>query len=228
MRLNRNWLIISLIIIAPFLILVSKALPQANYLVASLYKLIYVTPIGFRLVVYKSSVKKAFSSGFKLKAFKKNFLSVLAVGLGLSLIYMTAYLIAERFLDFNYIVGRIKSYASVDASKIMLVGIYIIGINSLIEEFFWRGFVYKELAKKIRPFIVQVLTGFGFAIYHVMIIYDWFNPIILGIAIFGLTGYSIIMNYIYKAYKELFACWLVHAMVDIVQILIAFRIFGLI
>jgi membrane protease YdiL (CAAX protease family) len=228
MRFNKNFLIIVLIIIAPFLILFSKALPQANYLVASFYKLIFVVPIVFRLFVYRFSIKKAFTAGFDFKLFKKNFWPVFSFGIILSLIYMTAYLITERFLNFQNIIERINSYAAVDATKIMFVGVYMITINSLIEEFFWRGFVFQELSKRNKAIVAQLLTGIGFAIYHVAIFYDWFNPIILGIATFGLTGYSIIMNYIYKAYKDLFSCWLVHAMVDTVQILIAFRIFGLI
>ena len=218
---------IIILTIPPILIISSGFLDKVNYFISSSYKLIFFTPIFYRMYFQKKKLLESFIEGFNWRNFKKYFLSFLSIGLGLSVIYFLGFLFLSRFIDFNQVLSKIKQFASIDAKNIVYVGIYMIIINSLIEEFFWRGFVFKEINKISNHWSVYLLTAFAFSIYHVAIIYDWISFSLLLVAVFGLTGYSIVKNIVFRMYKDLYGCWLIHAMVDTVQILIAFRIFGL-
>ena len=73
-----------------------------------------------------------------------------------------------------------------------------------------------------------IITGFAFSFHHIMFYYDWFTLPFFAIVTIGLTVSAIIMNSIFDKYKDLFSCWLVHALADTAQIGIAMIIFDLI
>jgi membrane protease YdiL (CAAX protease family) len=164
---------------------------------------------------------------FHYKIFKKNFFKVLLLGLFLSLIYLSAFLIFKNYLNLDNIANNLKSSADINSTNIIFIGLYIIFINSILEEFFWRGFIFKELNKKNR-ISSYLLTGLAFSFHHVIFYYSWFNLPITIIVTLGLIIYSLFASYIFEKYKDLFSCWLIHILVDIVQIYIALVVFKVI
>lgn len=225
--MNKKTLIItSIALLPPFIIiLITKYLP-ANYLVTFIYKSLYLIPIIWRVFIYKKSFKKSLSEGFVLKGIKKILPEAIIVSILLSGIYASAFFLFQDFLDFNAIGEKINGLVDVGLDNIIIVGLYIIFINSLLEEFFWRGFIFKELKIKSR-LTAYLVSAFGFAIYHVAFFYNWFPFFIILLAIFGLFMYAIIMNLLFEKHKTLFSCYFAHFAVDTVQISIGLKIFGL-
>lgn len=124
--------------------------------------------------------------------------------------------------------NKLEDVASIGIGNLFLIGLYIIVINSLIEEYFWRGFLFEKLSALINPWAVYALTGVGFSLHHIMFYYDWFSVSIFLLVTSGLVAYAMIMNYIFYRFRDLFSCWLIHAFADSAQIFIAFKIFDLI
>ena len=225
---KKLFILILLLILPIMFILIAREIFPNTYLFSSIYKLIYLFPIFYGFFIYKKSIKKSLTENFNFKTFKKNFIKILTIGLFLGIIYLDAYLIFKGYLNLNSIANTLSQTISVSASNIIIIGLYIIIFNSLFEEFFWRGFIFKEINNLINPITTPILTGIAFSLHHIIFYYNFLPTSLTVIATIGLIIYTIIMNYIFIKYQDLFSCWLIHAIVDIIQIGIGLKVFGVI
>ncbi len=218
-------LLVLLILLPPFAIFLSRIFFESNYFFSSLYKIIFLFPIFFAIYFEKKSIKNALFENFELSSLKKHLKKSLFLGLLLASIYFSSFLIFRNYLDLEFVKEKLNLLIALDAKKLVFVGAYIIVINSLLEEYFWRSFLFakfKTVAPKVLAYFVPALA---FSFHHVMFYYDWFSLPFFITVTFGLVVYSLIMNKIFDYSKDLFSCWLIHSLVDIVQITIAFMIF---
>lgn len=223
---------ISLLLLAAFLpagiLFLIQHFFSATYITSSLYKIIFLLPIVYRVFFHKKSWKAAITHDFSFIKFKKSIAHALGWGLLFSAIYAGAFFFFKDLLPIQEIVAQLNSAAAITPTNIIWIGLYIIFINSLLEEFFWRGFFFDEVHALCGWFTGYVLTGIGFTLYHVVYFYQWFSyPGLFALACIGLFGYSLFMCMIFQKYRDLFTCWIIHALVDIVQIGIALSIFGI-
>ena len=221
-------LLLSLIIFPPIIIVLSRQILPNNYFFSSLYKLVFLSPIIFAMWSEKKSLKQALFQNFSFATFKKNIWRLTLLGIFLSGIYLTSFFVFKNFLDISTITSKLNSLININLTNLIFIGLYIIIFNSLLEEYFWRGFLFAKLDKILKPWQAYLITGIAFSFHHVMFYYNWFNLGFFVLVTFGLTVYALIMNYVFKKYQDLFSCWYVHIFADIAQIFIAFKIFELI
>jgi membrane protease YdiL (CAAX protease family) len=225
---KRLWILLLLLVIPPIIVLFMQRVFPPNYLISTSYKVVYLIPIFYRIFFYKKSFKKSIMEGFDSKRLKKNLQNLLKVGVILSLIYIGGYFLLRSKLDFTRITEQLSNLIAVDASNIIMIGAFIIVINSLLEEFFWRGFLFKEMDLLTNKTFAYLSTGIAFSFHHIAFIYTWFDPIVNSIAIIGLVGFALIMNFLFYKFKDLFSLWIIHIMVDLVQIVMGLKILGMI
>lgn len=225
---KQTLLLLSLIIFPPILILLSRHFLPNNYFFSSLYKLVFLSPFVFAIWSEKKSWKQALFENFSFYNFKQKILPLTLLGIFLASIYLTTFFVLQNLLDISSIQEKLKTLIDINITNLIFIGLYIIIFNSLLEEYFWRGFLFAKLDKLIAPWQAYLITGIAFSFHHVMFYYNWFNFGFFLLATFGLTVYALIMNYIFKKYQDLFSCWYVHIFADIAQIFIAFKIFDLI
>src|SRR3989338_10118390 len=223
---------ISLLLIAAFLpaaiLFVIQHFFAATYLTSSFYKIIFLLPIVYRVFFYNKSWKTAITHDFSFVKFKKSITHALGWGLLFSAMYAGAFLLFKDFLPIDEIVAQLNNAAAITTANIVWIGLYIIFINSLLEEFFWLGFFFDEVHTLCGWFVGYILTGIGFTLYHVVYFYQWFSyPALFALACIGLFCYSLFMCMIFQKYCDLFTCWIIHALVDVVQIGIALYLFGI-
>ncbi len=221
-------LLLTLIFLPPIFILLSREFFTNNYFFSSLYKIIFLSPILYRLYIEGKNPKQSIIENFVYEKFRKNIFSALSIGILLSLVYLASFFLFQDSLDTQTIITKLQDIISLNHNNILFIGLYIIVINSLLEEFFWRGFLFAKLQTLITPWKASVISGIAFSFHHMMFYSTWFTPVFFIIATLGLVLYSIIMNFLYQKYQDVLSCWLVHAMVDTVQIFIALKIFGII
>ncbi|MFA7245433.1 MAG: CPBP family intramembrane glutamic endopeptidase [Candidatus Magasanikbacteria bacterium] len=221
-------LLLSLIIFPPIIIVLSRQILPNNYFFSSLYKLVFLSPIIFAMWSEKKSLTQALFQNFSFATFKKNILRLTLLGIFLSGIYLTSFFVFKNLLDISTITTKLNSLININLKNLIFIGLYIIIFNSLLEEYFWRGFLFAKLDKILKPWQAYLITGVAFSFHHVMFYYNWFNLGFFVLVTFGLTVYALIMNYVFKKYQDLFSCWYVHIFADIAQIFIAFKIFDLI
>ncbi len=202
---------------------------EATYVMASLYKIIFLLPIVYRVFFYKKTWKTAITHDFSVDKFKKSILHAFGWGALFSIIYAGAFFLFRNLIPIEEIAAQLNNAASITPANIIWIGMYIIIVNSLLEEFFWRGFFFDEVHALCGWFVGYILTGIGFTLYHVVYFYQWFSQIeLFALAIIGLFGYSCFMCMIFQKYRDLFTCWVIHALVDVVQISIALMIFRIV
>ncbi|MDD2656484.1 MAG: CPBP family intramembrane metalloprotease [Patescibacteria group bacterium] len=225
---NKILLLLSLIIFPPIIIVLSRQILPNNYFFSSLYKLVFLSPIIFAMWSEKKSLRQSLFQNFSFATFKKNIWRLTLLGIFLSGIYLTSFFVFKNLLDISTITTKLNSLININLTNLIFIGLYIIIFNSLLEEYFWRGFLFAKLDKILKPWQAYLITGIAFSFHHVMFYYNWFNLGFFVLVTFGLTVYALIMNYVFKKYQDLFSCWYVHIFADIAQIFIAFKIFEII
>ncbi len=96
------------------------------------------------------------------------------------------------------------------------LAVFYSAIHSLLEEYYWRWFVFGQLARLIDWRPAAIISGLAFAAHHVLVLAKYFgygSPwtwlFALGIAIGGA-----VWAWLYRASDSLAAVWLSHALVD--------------
>ena len=217
----------TLIFLPPILLLLSRYFLPSNYLFSSLYKVTFLFPFFYYLILEKKTFKQIYKENLSTKTFKQNWKKMALIGISLAVIYLGTFFFLKGFLDLSTVIEKLQALASINTTNIIFIGIYIIVINSFLEELFWRAFLFKKMKENIGN-ASYFITGLAFSFHHIMFYYDWFTlPFFLLVTI-GLSIYAIIMNYLFNKYQDLYSCWFVHAIVDTTQIFIALIIFGII
>ena len=115
-----------------------------------------------------------------------------------------------NFISLDNIQDILSDNLNVSKSNFLYVAIYISFINSLLEEFFFRGFIFLNLNKTISRPKAYGVSAFAFAIYHVAILSNWFSPMIYIISMLGLFIGGLIFNWLDERNENLYSSWLVH------------------
>lgn len=110
----------------------------------------------------------------------------------------------------------------VDAGNFIFVGLYIIFINSLLEEHFFRGTLFLTAPSWKRG----IASASLFAIYHIAIIGSWFTPLQIALSLITLFGIGIIFNELDERAKSILPSWTAHMAADLAVILIGMRLLG--
>ena len=87
-------------------------------------------------------------------------------------------------------------------------------IHSLLEEFFWRWFVYRALRERFSPVPATFLGSAGFAVHHMVILTQFFGPA-LGIGLGVLVGIGgALWCMMVERQRTLTGVWLAHMLID--------------
>ena len=93
--------------------------------------------------------------------------------------------------------------------------IYWITLNSLMEEYVWRWFVFRKFETVSSGKLAVVAASLGFTAHHVIALaaqFDW-KVVLLGstgVFVGGLTW-----SWLYLSYRSIWPCYVSHAIVDI-------------
>lgn len=97
-------------------------------------------------------------------------------------------------------------------------------IHSLLEEYYWRWFVFGWLNRSISLFWAIVISGFGFMAHHVIVLAVYFPGQVLWV---GFLSASVAVGggvwaWMYYRWQSLYAVWLSHLLVDLAIMAVGF------
>lgn len=141
---------------------------------------------------------------------KKDFLISLLLGAAVFAIIMIAYFVCRGFIDFSGIRDSLTSGIGVNANNFIFVAIYISFCNSLLEEFFFRGFAFLILKEEAGKKLAYVFSSALFAFYHVGMTNGWFGGVIYVLAMLGLFAGGCIFDWLNDKCANIYPSWLVH------------------
>lgn len=159
---------------------------------------------------------------------RKDFMLALCLGIGVFLVVMIAYFIFRNLIDFSGIKDSLTSGIGVNADNFIFVAVYISFVNSLLEEFFFRGYVFIILKQEMSTKFAYVFSAGLFALYHVGMTSGWFNPIIYVLAMLGLFIGGCIFSFLNERCENIYPSWLVHMFANFAINTIGCILFGII
>ena len=179
-----------------------------------------IFPIIVISLMTKVSYKRSFLLPLHLKNKKATYRYALAGSLGVLVITLIFVLFFLKYLDFSSITQRVMDMG-ITSTTYPFVALAIVLINPFLEEYFWRGFVFRVFDKYTNK---GIWTGVLFALHHVIIIWGSINLIQSIIVIFFLAIIGILFNWIYSKTGSIYATWIIHALADLVIVTVGFFI----
>ena len=144
-----------------------------------------------------------------------------ALGLAAIAIFWTAYfLFGDLLLDKAKISESIGRQFIVNAKTVLFVAPFTIFLNSLVEEFFYRGFAFGLLVRRNRV-VGYLLPAVVFTVQHVFFFWFWLQWIPFCLATVGLMVFALVLQWLYERADSIVAPWLVHICGDVAMMGIA-------
>jgi membrane protease YdiL (CAAX protease family) len=190
-----------------------------NYFLGLLLRIFvhFIIPIIVVSLIYKISLKKSFLIPLKIKNKRLTIYYSILGSLFSLLIIILAFFLFKSTIDFPTIALALEKI-NVTKSTYLFVALAIILINPFLEEYFWRGFIYRSF----EGYRFSFLTGILFALHHVMIISSWFNLWQFLLVTLFLSFVGIYFNHIYKKTGSIYSSLIIHTTADIIIVLIGY------
>ncbi|MCR1898589.1 CPBP family intramembrane metalloprotease [Irregularibacter muris] len=224
--MEKTYIFVTSLIACILLYLVEQVL-VVDYITKTIAKLILfmVIPYVYLKFVKKSQIKASLNFRKREKFPLKSGLVLGILSFGVIII---AYLILGRYIDFYNIAQELQTKSNISPSNFILIGLYITFGNSFLEEFFFRGFIFLNLYHQNAKAFAYIYSSLLFALYHIAIFQTWFNPMLLGLALFGLITIASIFNWLDTKTNNFVNSWVVHILADSAIILVGMRMFNMI
>lgn len=89
-------------------------------------------------------------------------------------------------------------------------------LHSLMEEYYWRGFVFAELKAMIAPGAAVALSGVAFMLHHVILLWLYFRGTwwLIPVLAAGVAVGGALWAWLYRRSESLLGPWLSHLLVD--------------
>lgn len=195
-----------------------------SYNIKILIKLILFAgiPIGYIKISGDNFIKTSLenrSSIFKMDISK-------ALGIFVVSVIVIAFLAFRQYFDIEIIANDFENKYKIVGNQIIYYGIYLSFINSLLEEFFFRGFIFLGIKNRKNIGLAYVFSSLMFAIYHIANFKNWFNGIIFTLTLIGLFIGGLIFNKLDDKKNTFFNSWFVHICADLAIVVIGYYIIG--
>ena len=156
---------------------------------------------------------------------RRALLRVLALGFGVFALTLGAYFALRSVFDFSAVTALLGKNAGVTAENFLWVSLYISFVNSLLEEFFFRGFAFLVLRRYAGERFACVFSALSFALYHTAMMLGWFPPLLFLLALAGLTAGGVLFNLLDARAGTIFPSWAVHIFANLAINTVGFILF---
>lgn len=223
-KINRI-ILITLVILGCIIMTFIDGFISPNYMTKSICKLVIFLSLPY-IYYFKSNSIKNFKSLFKIN--KNHILKSLTLGLGVYTFILISYFTIGNLFNFSSVTKSLENNIGVNSNNFIFVALYISFINSLLEEIFFRGFAFITLKSISSKKLAYIFSSFAFSIYHVAMMFTWFDILLLLLLIFSLFIAGIFFNYLDDKNNNIYNSWFVHMFANFAINTIGFILFGII
>lgn len=197
---------------------------QPHYAVKSAVKvmLFLILPIAYACISKRINLKNIF------KVNKKGLKFAFALCIPVYVVILGAYILLKDVFDFSAVTKSLTGNIGVNKNNFIFVALYISFINSLLEEFFFRGFAFLALKNTASKKWAYVFSAAAFALYHIAIMTGWFSVWVFIITIAGLFAGGLIFNFLNSRSDNIYTSWFVHMFANFAINTIGCMLFGII
>ena len=211
-----------LVLIACVVMGIVDAVIQPGYAIKSAIKIVMflLIPVSYGVFNKEVDIKRL------IKLDKKGFVVALALGLSVYAIILGAYFAFRNIFDFSALTTSLNETTGVNKSNFVWVAFYISFVNSLLEEFFFRGFSFVTLKKLTSRRFAYIFSSLTFALYHIAMMIGWFGIPVILISLLGLFVGGVIFNRFDERSESIYLSWLVHMFANFATNTIGFILFA--
>lgn len=131
------------------------------------------------------------------------------LGLGVLAFLLGGYLLLSPWLDLSAIPENLAAKEGITRETFPFAALYITFCNSLLEEFFFRGFAFLTLCRLGYARLAYGFSALAFALYHVSITDGWGAPGLILLMVAGLAAAGLLFDWLDRE-GSLIPSWLVH------------------
>ncbi len=182
------------------------AVIQPGYAAKSVIKLLLFLSLPF---LYAKAVPDT-HPGRLFRLSRGSLLPALAAGAVVYCAVIGGYFALRNGIDFSALTGSLTASTGVDRRNFPLVALYISLNNSLLEEFFFRGFAFLILSDHLPQWLAGCFSAGVFALYHVAMMVGWFSWPVTAAAVAGLFLAGWMFNLCAARTGGILAPWLIH------------------
>ncbi|WP_194841312.1 CPBP family intramembrane glutamic endopeptidase [Salinibacillus xinjiangensis] len=197
---------------------------ETTYVTKTLAKIVMflVVPLIYIRFILKQRILEFLNlKHIDMKRLKSGFL----LGLLASGIVLLTFLLLQDFIDTKAIISDLKNRLHITAEVYIFVALYITFGNSLLEEFYFRGFIFLKLYQTNQKVFAYVFSAGLFAFYHIAIFATWFNISLILLALVGLFTVGLVFNWLNTKSNNFLNSWILHILADIAVVSIGFYLF---
>lgn len=211
-----------LVIFACIVMGIVDAVIQPGYVIKSAVKMVMflLIPVMYGIYDKEANIQKL------IKPDKKGFAVALVLGLAVYAVVLGAYFAFRNVFDFSALTKSLNETTGVNKSNFIWVAIYISFVNSLLEEFFFRGFSFIALKKYTSRKFASIFSSLVFALYHIAMMIGWFGVPVILISLAGLFAGGMIFNRFDEKNENIYLSWLIHMFANFATNTIGFILFG--
>lgn len=223
MKQNRFYVIASTVACALAMAFVDGVI-QPPYALKSFLKVVLflLVPLGY-FAIFRAWDK--LKSLYLLK--KRELLVALALGIGAFVVITGGYMVVSKFFDLDDAIWQMTAEGGVNPENFLYVSIYISLVNSMLEEFFFRGYAFLNMKSLTSCGFAYFFSAILFAVYHLGMVSGNGNPLIWGGALILLTASGLILNALNERSGSIFTSWLLHMCANLAINTVGFYVFGM-
>lgn len=140
----------------------------------------------------------------------------LVSGLGLSLLIILGFLVfGPSLFDPSVFITKIGEIGLGSLPVYLGGATYWILINSVLEEYVWRWFVYRQCETLVKPMGAVLLTSMFFSLHHFIALQVYLSLPVAVLCSVGVFLGGAIWSGIYLRYRSIWPGYLSHALVDL-------------
>lgn len=159
---------------------------------------------------------------------KKRLVRAAAFGAVVYAVILGVYFLLRDHVDFSGITGTLEKDAGVNRGNFLFVAVYISVVNSLLEEFFFRGVAFLAMKQAGSRKAAYMFSASAFAAYHVALLSGWFTPAFFGFLIACLFFVGILFDRLDEKSGTLYPSFMVHISANLAINTIGLILFGII
>jgi membrane protease YdiL (CAAX protease family) len=124
--------------------------------------------------------------------------------------------------------AKLADFGAATPVRFILLGSFMTLLHSLLEEYYWRWFVFGELKRVISVTPAIIISGFAFMAHHVVVLASFVPNLAFMVALsLGVAVGGMVWAWLYHRTGSIWSAWLSHLLIDgaimIVGYDIAFR-----
>lgn len=148
------------------------------------------------------------------------------IGAGVFAVILGGFFLTRGIFDFSGLTAALTAGTGVRRENFLWVALYISFVNSLLEEFFFRGFGFLLLRRYLPRRPALGLSSLAFALYHVAMTLGWYGLPVQLLTLAGLVLGGWIFCRLDEHSGSLWLSWVVHLGANLATNAIGFLLFA--